>query len=368
MNRIQFLGWVAAMQVCAMAAELPASTALPDPSALGLIELAVPQWPANGSLEIPWDGRKLVAASLNTAPRQYVYAWELVQDGQRLLLKLRSATSKTIPSVLTLETQTPLGQLADGRIHFPLSASQPEKLEGTSQSWSWEYTPTRPGAYVVEVTAACSKYTGEVVEFGTKKDLAMGMVNGTGSKTRFIQSSIGRLVVSDTQTQRLYLRHGEGERVKSVILGVSLRPTSETGRIVSQDSLGTITLPAADVILNGTHSTVDPSTKSFVRWVNESDALSWEFNVRQPGGYSAELNFQPGTLPDGSELEVTIAGKTTHVRSNGSPSLHCEVVLNSPGEHRLGLRFHQKIGTQPVELRTIRLTQKVGDFAVKTDL
>ena len=356
MNRIQFLGWVAAMQVCAMAAELPAGTALPDPSALGLIELAVPQWPANGSLEIPWDGRKLVAASLNTAPRQYVYAWELVQDGQRLLLKLRSATSKTIPSVLTLETQTPLGQLADGRIHFPLSASQPEKLEGTSQSWSWEYTPTRPGAYVVEVTAACSKYTGEVVEFGTKKDLAMGMVNGTGSKTRFIQS------------QRLYLRHGEGERVKSVILGVSLRPTSETGRIVSQDSLGTITLPAADVILNGTHSTVDPSTKSFVRWVNESDALSWEFNVRQPGGYSAELNFQPGTLPDGSELEVTIAGKTTHVRSNGSPSLHCEVVLNSPGEHRLGLRFHQKIGTQPVELRTIRLTQKVGDFAVKTDL
>lgn len=368
MNRIQFIGWVAAMQMTALAAETPGGAAMPDPSALGLIELSVPQWPANGSLEIPWDGRPLAAASLNTTTRQFVYSWELVQNGQRLHLNLRSATSKTVPSVLTLEVETPLGQLADGRIHFPLNTGKPENLQGTSQSWSWEYTPTRPGAYTVEVTAACSKYTGEVVEFGTQKDLAMGMVNGTGNKSRFIQSSIGRFVVTDTQPQRLFLRHGEGERVKSVILGVSMRPTSETGRIISQDSLGNIALPAADVTLNGTHSFVDPTTKSFVRWVNESDALAWEFNVRQPGGYSAELNFQKGTLPDGSEIEVTVGGRTTHVRSNGSNTLQCEVAFNAPGEQRLGIRFHHKVGSQPVELRDIRLTQKVGDFAVKTDL
>jgi len=335
---------------------------------LSLIELPIPQWPANGSLEIPWDGRPLAAAILNTTPRQFVYSWELVQNGQRLHLNLKSATSKTIPSVLTLELETPLGQLADGRIHFPITTGNPETIEGTSRSWSWDFTPTRPGAYTVEVTAACAKYSGEVVEFGTKKDLAMGMVNGTGNKSRFIQSSIGRFVVTDTQPQRLYLRHGEGERVKSVILGVSLRPTSETGRILSQDSLGNITLPAADVTLNGTHSHVDPATKSFVRWANESDALSWEFNTRQSGGYSAELSFQPGTLPEGSEVEVTVGGKTTHVRSNGSSSLQCGVALGTPGEQRLGLRFHRKIGTQPVELRDIRLTQKMGYFAVKTDL
>lgn len=358
------------LPIFVLGAEAPSASSLPDPNSLGLIELPLAQWPANGVLEIPWDGRLVAAANLNTAPKQYVFGWEMVQNGQHLRLNLRTSDAKPPASVLTLELQTQPGQMADGRIQFPISASQPETLEGASKGWSWEFTPTRTGAYTVEVTAACPKYTGEVVEFGTKKDLAMGMVNGTGSKARFIQSSIGRFVVTDSQPQRLYLRHGEGERVKSTLLSVTLRPTSESGRIVSQDSLGNVVLPAADVILNGTHSTLDAGSKSFVRWANESDALAWEFNARQPGRFTADLSFQPGTLPGGTELELTLGGNTSLLHADSSQttaSLSCDVLIPAAGEQRISLRFHHKIGTQPVEIRDIRLSPKIADFAIKSD-
>lgn len=370
MKRTYVLAGLIALQVASTASEPVTTSPAPEASASGRIELSLPQWPANGTFDLPWDGRALSAATLSTAPVQFVHSWELVQNGQRLRLNLRSSGSTASNAQLALELLTPTAPLIDGRVQFPLASAKAETLSGASKAWSWNFTPTRPGTYAVEITAACSKASGEVVEFGSNKDWAMGLVNSTGNKSRFVQSSIGRLAITSSQPQQLFLRLGEGERVKSEILAVTLRPTSESGRLLSQDSQGTVTLTAADVTLNGTQSTLDPVTKNRVQWVNESDALSWEFYLRQPGRFTADLQFEPGTLGTGSEVELSVAGRSVKVRADGSqaPStLSTEVQISAAGDQRLSLQFVHKAGTTPAVLREVRLSPKVADFAVKSE-
>lgn len=370
MKRTHVLAGLIAAQVVCTASEPVTASVVPEASALGRIELSVPQWPANGVFDLPWDGRPLSAATLSTAPVQFVQSWELVQNGQRLRLNLRSSGPTRTSTQLSLELLSNASPLTDGRVQFPLATGKPETLSGASKSWSWSFTPTRPGTYTVEITAACAKASGDVVEFGASKEWAMGLVNSTGNKARFVQSSIGRLAVTDTHPQQLFLRLGEGERVKSEILAVTLRPTSESGRLLSQDSQGAVTLAAADVTLNGTHSTLDPVSKNRVQWVNESDALSWEFYMRQPGRFTAEVLFEPGTVTTGSEVELSVAGRSVKLRADGSQapaSLATEVQISAAGDQRLTLQFVHKAGTAPAVLREVRLSPKVADFAVKSE-
>ncbi len=374
MLRLPKLGWAASILLCtssplAIAAPEPVTNASTSPAeSTGRIEIPVGEWPKGGRLEIPWTGQLPVAANLTTSPHQFVYAWEMAQDGQHLRLLLQQVRKFNENGAVWLEALQPNQQLTDGRVQFPLSIGKAEALPGTTKSWSWELNPTRAGTYTVEVTAASPKAGGEVVEVGFDKEWAMGMIQPTGKRTRYIQTSIGRLHIPDAQSRRLYLRLGEGEKVTGSLYALSMRPTSESGRLIGQDASGNVHLRAEDAILLGQHARLDSTTKTVVDWKTVSDALGWEFNTKRPGTFAAEIRFQPGTLTDGTQLELSSGNQKIPLRLEPNQDLAVgvgDLNLSGVGDQRVTLRLLKHTTSKPLELREIRLLQKSEDLALK---
>jgi arylsulfatase A-like enzyme len=124
---------------------------------------------------------------------------------------------------------------------------------------------------------------------------------------------------------------------------------AEPGKVAFQnDDSGIITLTAAAASTHGT-LTYRADQEKIGNWSNESDWLSWEFEIHQPGKFEIEASL--GQTTDGSVYEITVGDQKLKgtITASGDfkkpkPQIIGPLTLDKPGKYTLSLKPVSKKG------------------------
>jgi hypothetical protein len=132
---------------------------------------------------------------------------------------------------------------------------------------------------------------------------------------------------------------------------------------IKQSDKGVVTLEARDVLVHGTTVRYEPDKNTIGYWSKQTDWVSWELEMNQPGTYTVEMYMGCGAGSGGSHFTVEIADQKLSDKVPDTGSFHNfrlrnvgDVKIDKPGNYTLSVRASDKPGVAVMDLRSVTLT------------
>ncbi|HEV2971862.1 MAG TPA: hypothetical protein VGY55_17945 [Pirellulales bacterium] len=139
-------------------------------------------------------------------------------------------------------------------------------------------------------------------------------------------------------------------------------PAAEPKRIKQSDK-GVVLLEARDVVIHGTTVRYEPDKNTIGYWSKQTDWVSWELEMNQPGTFSVEMYMGCGAGSGGSHFTVEMADQKLSDKVPDTGSFHNfrlrnvgAVKIDKPGNYTLSVRAIDKPGVAVMDLRSVTLT------------
>lgn len=347
--------------------------------ATGVAVVAVDEWPAAGRLELATPAPNVTRAYLSGDRERTPLTVEFNADATRVVVHLPQSRPRGAKAVV-LETAERSRQFDDGRIVFSALDAETHgrraKLETHPGNhrigfWSdaddfvsWEYRPTRPGTYDVELTYSKAGGAGTRVAIEAAGQRLETTLAPTGGWYRYTVVPVGKLKLPKDAKVTLAVKclKKTGAAVMN-LKAVTLRPTSE-GTPPRQADDGTVTCHARDATIHGVKLQYEPQPHKNTAgyWVHPTDWLSWDVTITRPGAFAVEMLQGCGKGHGGSEVKVHLAGQTlvftvedTGHFQNFKPRRIGTVKISRPGTYTLEVRPVNKAAGAVMDLRQVRL-------------
>lgn len=300
-------------------------------------------------------------------------------DATQARIEFAPSPKKNTPDVLTLDVAERSGQLADGRIVFSAidarivgSTAKLESHPGNHRIgfWTqlddrveWDYTPTRPGAYDLELTYSLAGDATSDIRISLGENSLSAVIEGTGSWYRYRTVPLGRMQLATGETRVSVSATAKTGAAAMNLKAIVLRPAPEGKPIVQADN-GEVLCHARDVTIHGVKVQYEPrpekNTVGF--WVNPDDWVSWDFEVCRPGRFAVEVLQGCGKDHGGSRVSVFVNEQkleftvedTGHFQ-NFKPRVIGEVAIEQPGRATLRIVPIDKKSVAVMDVRQVRL-------------
>jgi hypothetical protein len=222
-------------------------------------------------------------------------------------------------------------------------------VEPAAPTMKLQFNPGRWGMYDVE---AIVKGEGEL-----KAAIGGKTFTAAAKNTDFAPVKIGRVYFESDGNKTLQIDAPAGVLIKSA----ALRPAPE-GKPITQEADRSITLGARDSTVHGVGLRYEfrPEKNTLGYWGRESDWVSWDFEVKQPGKFIVyALQGSPG---GGSDVQVAVGEQKVSFTVEDTGSYHTfafhkvgTIVLDKAGPATLELKPTKKVGGAVMDLRQVIL-------------
>ncbi|NND98272.1 MAG: hypothetical protein HKN47_13180 [Pirellulaceae bacterium] len=343
-------------------------------SDLGRWTVDIPEG-SDGTFALAETTRNITAAYLADDPKRTPILTAYNTDASIISVHApKTATGKVVLESAEESTQFPDGRIVLSALDASIDGDT-AKLEthpgnhrigfwsNLQDSVSWNYKPTRPGMYDIELTYSLAAGVSDI-EVRLDEDRLESTIQPTGSWYRYTSSTIGRVYLAESKAIQVNVRgiKKQGGAVMN-LKALTLRPAPE-GSPVVQDPDGSIEMDSSQAIVNGVKLRFEPEPhkRCIGYWANPRDTVSWDFDVKAPGTFQVQLTQGCGQGHGGSEVEVIVGEQrlTFTVEDTGGFQNWRQrdlgtVSIQAVGTHRLTVQPRTKPGVAVMDIRRIRL-------------
>jgi hypothetical protein len=293
-----------------------------EPTDNGIFSAVVSQPTTTGKLSMPRPFPNIVRCFTSTNGTTTTIPFEFNADATSLTLQPPAGLAV---EKMELQTSEKTEQFADGRIILNAldarvngSGAKLEQHAGnyrigfwtsTDDTVSWDYNASRWGMYSVLLTYSAAAPNGSEIEINWGETKVTGALVSTGSWYRYNTLEIGKIYIEKAGKQTLTVKCTK--KVGGAIMNlkaVCLVPACE-GKPPVQAEDGSVLLHGRDATVHGTTLRYEPDPKKITLgfWVKQSDAATWQFEIKQPGTFALEVMQGCGKGAGGSDMQVQVA-------------------------------------------------------------